>query len=775
MTKHRCLFLLFWLFASTHFSLADEYTVSGILRDGVTKEPIASGIIRVAGTSRGTICNTEGAFRLKLDAGNYGIVFSSLGYRSDTLGLSVSSNRTINIELAPTEIALAEIVVTSEDPARAIMRQAIGNKKRWIDRLQSYEMDAFTRQVLKRDTSIASITEAYTKGYWQQGDTLHEIVLQKRQTENIKESFNFASVGRLLNFYDDNIRFVGYTFVGPIADDAFDNYDYKLLRTRKTEGSEIHEIQLIPQSATVPSFSGSISIAGDSYALVGVDVVPNQSFNIPFVKEKSLRYRQQFALYEQTYWLPADIRIDASFKVGVVGFTFPVIGFSQTSAVTNYTINIPLPDSIFKKQRLVVDSSATSYDSTFWSSSSVLPMTTEEEQAYQTLDSTATLDVQFRPGGIGMTLGGDGSEGAFSALSLLDISFNRIEGVHTGVRFDEKDLLKAVDIKAGLAYGFSDKASKYELGATVYPFTTKFLGFGGAIFRKVVTFPGQGYYGNMYNSLTSLLNKNDYHNYYKTEGWTTFVKATPAKQLEATFSFNHESHIASHQTTDYSLFYKSRSYRANPLAMEGKLRSLSLAMRLGDQPVPLDLVSKNALDFAVEYSSTGFAGSSFDFLRYHTVISLSFQTFGHRYLLPPGIRLRLAAGTATGTVPLQRTFFVESASSSFGPFGVMRAMHVQEFSGTQYVALTAEHNFRSLPFLALGIPFLYENSIEFIVHGGLAKSWNNSSLPLNPTGSLYTEVGFGISRIIDILRCDFTWRLSRPGEFRFTLGAAGLL
>ncbi len=773
--KYFCsLLLLLHTLASSSFGNSSDIVLSGKVVDKTTHEPIASGIIRIAGTSHGTICNTEGDFRLKLEADNYKIIFSSLGYRPDTLELSISGNRSVTVALSPTEIALAEIVVTSEDPAHAIIRQAIANKRRWLERLQSYEMEAFTRQVLRRDTSIASITESYTKGYWQQGDTLHEVVLQKRQTENIKESFNAASVGRLLNFYDENIRFIGYTFVGPIADDAFDNYDYKLLRTRKNGISEIHEIQLIPLSATVPSFGGTISIAGDSYALVGVDVAPNQSFIIPFVKEKLLRYRQQFALYEQTYWLPADIRIDASFRVGVVGITFPVIGFSQVSAITNYNINIPLPDSIFKKRRLVIDSSAVSYDSTFWASPSVLPMTAEEQHAYQTLDSTATLDVQFRPGGIGMTLGGKGPDVASSAVNLLDVSFNRVEGLHTGIRFDGNILPKMVDLKAALGYGFSDNTSKYELGAILYPLSSKILGLGGSVFRRVTPFPNQEYYGSLYNSITSLFFKNDYHDFYKAEGWAASVQSTPLKNFETMLSFHHETHTAVNQTTDYSFFFRSRAYRANPAATEGALRSLKLAIHIGDQPVPFDLVFKNMFDAAVEYSSPDFANSSYNFLRYHAVASLSFPTFGRRYLLPPGIRLRLAAGTTTGTPPLQRTFFIESASSGFAPFGVMKGMHVREFFGTQFLALAIEHNFRSIPFLALGIPFLYENSIEFIIHGGLAKSWNSGTLPLNTTGEWYTEAGFGISRIFDLLRADFTWRLSAPREFRFTLGAAGL-
>jgi len=89
------------------------------------------------------------------------------------------------------------------------------------------------------------------------------------------------------------------------------------------------------------------------------------------------------------------------------------------------------------------------------------------------------------------------------------------------------------------------------------------------------------------------------------------------------------------------------------------------------------------------------------------------------------------------------------------------------------LALNVEHNFRSIPFLALGIPFLYESSIELIIHGGAARIWG---APVALTAeSWYGEAGVGINRIFEVLRADFTWRLSSPRSFAFTIGIAQIL
>jgi hypothetical protein len=144
-------------------------------------------------------------------------------------------------------------------------------------------------------------------------------------------------------------------------------------------------------------------------------------------------------------------------------------------------------------------------------------------------------------------------------------------------------------------------------------------------------------------------------------------------------------------------------------------------------------------------------------------------------LFNPGFTFRIAGGLSRGTLPLQRAFSLESASSGIGPMGVMRGMEVKEFGGTEYFAFNVEHNFRSLPFLALDIPFLYERSIELVLHSGIARTWTRLPLPLVETGGWYAEAGVGVNRLFDILRADCTWRLTGPTAFRFTLGMGQIL
>ncbi len=750
---------------------AERSSLHGHVRDRATSDPLPSAHIRITGTPRGTITGTGGEYTLQIDPGTYTVVVRMLGYRPDTSTVHVAGLTSHDVSLEPAEIVLPEVVISSEDPAIEIIRRAIAHKRRWIDRLATYQCDAFTRQVLQRDTAIASITESFTRAYWQQGDTLREVVLQRRQTANIKKSFNLASVGRILNFNEDDVRFLGYTFVGPTSVVALDYYDYTLLKTERSRGQDVFVIRMKPTTRTVPLFEGTLRIADNSYALMGVDVVPNEAFVIPFVKEKALRYRQQFALYQDEFWLPVDIRITARAKISFAGFSFPPFGFEQTSVLSNYAVNIQLPDSIFAKPRLTVDSSATRYDSTFWVDNKVLPLSQTEKNAYASLDSTQTLEVQFRPGGISATLGGNAGI-AGTLLNILDVSFNRVEGLHLGASYNTQRDIPSVMVYGGAAYGFSDKQLKHEFGATVYTSDSRTFGLGGEFYRRLGYRPDHDYYGSFANTLGALLDKNDYRDYHSAKGWRAYITHAPARTLAWTLSFINETHASVTTNTGFSIFSPSRPFRENPAIQEGNLRSMQIEARLGEAPVPFGLIVRTAVTFRIEYSSPSIASSAFDFTRYEANATLVIPTFAPRQLFRPGFTVFIDVGESRGQLPLQRGFNIESSFSGDGPAGVMRGMNVKEFGGTGYIALRAEHNFRTLPFLALGIPFLYENNIELLVHGGVARTWRDRGLSHHLTDGLYAETGFGLSRIFDLFRTDFTWRLSAPHTFRFTLWVA---
>jgi hypothetical protein len=130
-----------------------------------------------------------------------------------------------------------------------------------------------------------------------------------------------------------------------------------------------------------------------------------------------------------------------------------------------------------------------------------------------------------------------------------------------------------------------------------------------------------------------------------------------------------------------------------------------------------------------------------------------------------------AAGTSSGTLPLQRDFVLDSQLGRFAPFGVLRTAYPREFTGDRFAMISAEHNFRSVPFLMLGIPFLYKSGIEILVDASAAQSWLNGN---SMTNGWYYEAGIGIGKIFGIIRADVTYRISNPNGLFFTIGISSL-
>jgi hypothetical protein len=745
----------------------------GTVTDRSTGAPLVAANVRLIGTARGTITNGQGNYSLALEPGPHLVAVTYLGYQPETLRTPLASPRG-DVALTPSVIEFPAVVVVAEDPAVEIIRKAIAHKREWMRKIRSYQFEAFTRQVLRRDTSIASITEAYTTGFWRSGDTLREIVRQKRQTENIPSEQNFAAVRRIVNFNDDEITLFtirtggessGYIFTGPTAPDALEEYDYRLLSTAVVAGVEMYRVQMTPKTRTRPLFDGVITIADGTFAVVGVDVTTNEAFTMPFLREIRLRYRQQFALYESEFWMPADIRIEGGFTVSFVGLSLPRIGIEAVSAIYDYAINPSIPDTVFRKP--LVSADTVQYDTTYWRSHEILPLTGEEQTAYRILDSTQTLAKQFEPQGPLASLGG--SEGTGSVLSHVDFRFNRVEGFFFGGKTRLDSLPLRVDAEAG--YAFDAQRWNYTLRGTL-PLPLRGLRAGAEWYARLGVFPDRGYYGPVVNSFMALIDKNDYNDYFQAQGYALFLIARPTRRVSAELRFLAEREYALDIQTSYSLFSREMVYRPNPPAQEGLLRGFRFTLRMGDEPVPLDLVSRNALELSVEHSSPSIVRSEFDFTRYEGVLSWHFRTFGRGLLFPPQFRLNLSAGTSARALPAQRAFTLDARSSGYAPFGVLKGSGVREFSGDRYVMIVVEENFRSVPFLALDLPFLYRNGIEILTHAAFAQTWRGAT---STSDGWYVEAGIGVSRILDLLRVDLTYRWKEPSRFFITVGVANLL
>ncbi len=97
----------FLLMSITGFS--QEYRITGTVTDG--EIPLANAIVRVEGTSIGTITNERGRFTLQLEKGSYILVFS-YGNKK-TVEIDLSEDLTLNIDLSDAQETLDEVFLSA--------------------------------------------------------------------------------------------------------------------------------------------------------------------------------------------------------------------------------------------------------------------------------------------------------------------------------------------------------------------------------------------------------------------------------------------------------------------------------------------------------------------------------------------------------------------------------------------------------------------------------------------------------------------------------------
>ena len=355
-----------------------------------------------------------------------------------------------------------------------------------------------------------------------------------------------------------------------------------------------------------------------------------------------------------------------------------------------------------------------------------------------------------------------------------------MEGPFLGGKFDLDSATNSLALRGGL--GSASMKNDGNIPAvlrTTLPLQRS-IGIGGDVYRKLDNRPDEDYYGDLEILLGSLFSKDDYRDYFLSRGWHGFIEGNFLRQTDPPdvrmqIGYTDEEETSLKNITEYSLLDRDRTYRINPPIVDGTLRSLTFNAEYGNETQYFFSNPYFTAHTSIEYSSKSLLNSDFGFTRIAGGLRAKFPTYHLSLFFNPTLSISFNGGILTGDRLPQRLFNLESSYQGTAWFGGLRAARVKEFSGDRFVLLSVEHNFRRIPFLASGIPFLYESNLELIVFGSVAQSWLSPS-PLagppifNTTNGWYYEGGVSISRILDLFRLDLTGAEREPRGLALTLG-----
>lgn len=803
--------LFFFLLLFTQITLS-QTTVTGRIADAKTGEPLPAAHVIIKGTYKGTIANADGEYSLNVPTLPAIIVVRFLGYESKELTVDASHTGPLDFLMDEAFLELGEITVTGEDPAISIMKEVIRRKQIWRANLNTYRVDAYTRQQLLNDTTIVSISESISEAFWDRERGSREVLKSRRQTANIEGSDNFAGVSYLPNFYDDNLDIVEFDIVGVTHPNALKFYNFKLVDFSKLDDNIVFEIEVTSKRKLQPLFEGTIYVLDLEYALLSVRLRPNSVVVFPPpIQNFDMYYEQQFSNFGGDYWLPVDFRMEGLIKVGVPGLRFPPIGFKQVSKLNDYKVNTDLPDSLYKAYNWIsVDSTTINKsDSMFISSIDVVPLSEKEEVAYGSLDSTATLEKSFRPKGFltrfldlddddddgdtGVTVSssGGGSSGngsgqrtqkKQSALNKFignlspKARYNRVDAVFAGLQHERRYADRRVRSRVKLGYSFGYEEFNHGANISWWPLqkTRRFAVSAGYDFTTTPS-----YTSDMHNvvltSAMPLFGFEDYFDYYRKEGIFVGAAYRPRRSQNLfSFRYRFEDHSSINYKTSYDISGRSNIQRLNPPINEGSISSVRLKVERGEGKEAFGVIGADNVMLSVEQSAKAI-GSDWNFTRFKVDIYRHYNTFYKRRFIPNSLDLRLNAGTYIGDLPVQENGAIDVALGYFTPFGSFKSKRYIPYQGASYVALNAEHNFRSIPLEALGWRKAAKVGLSIIAFGGIGKTWVPDEqeqffqsrlgyIPSN-TQDWHSEIGVSVSNIFSLFRFDLAYRVDKPGLY----------
>ncbi|MDP3582341.1 MAG: DUF5686 family protein, partial [Ignavibacteria bacterium] len=368
-----------------------------------SKEPIPFVNIRIVGTTQGTSSNPEGKFVIISEKRNLKLAFTSVGFKKFSVDVNLAVSEYLKIELKPEPINFAEIVIgRTEDPAYAIIREAIKRKKQNHAGLNSLEYNLYSKNVLTSSGEVAMVSENYSTGYFKNEKREKVLIKSIHISENEKKSNLAIGVSLLerhyFDFTENELELAGNKVYPPLMDDAFSYYDYHLIKTAQTNDAHEFHIEVIPKSKIQPLLEGVIVIEDSTYSLRHVSLKAGLGVRVPFVNDFTAEFDQKLEQFEK-YWLPTYFKSDFSLKMNFSNLiTTGTISTNTIDVFTEYKINPAIPDSVFKLQSsLTKDEHDTTRKFLIKpetltraqiDSVRPIPLTLSEEKAYRDLDSS---------------------------------------------------------------------------------------------------------------------------------------------------------------------------------------------------------------------------------------------------------------------------------------------------------------------------------------------------------------------------------------------------
>jgi len=817
--------VIFTLFS---FYLKGQNTiVRGTVTDAQTNQTLPFVSVSFPGTPIGTTCDKNGKYVITTGKTYTQLKFSYVGYQTVIRTIIAAKEQTINVKLVPDVQELAAVKVSSgkkkrytnkDNPAVELIRQVIAHKN--SNRMQSYDyteyeqyeklefsfinvseklsqkkiMTPYKFLLENRDTTNfpgksllpVYLEEKLTQTYYRKNPEFTKKIVEGEKKVNIVNFVDEEGVNNYLNrmysevdIYSNNIFLMTNQFLSPIADAAPAFYKFFITDTIEVDNKKLVELSFTPRNGNDMLFEGLIFITLDGrYGVEKARLTINKNINLNWVRGMSVDLSYEKSTDDRYHLGKSDMKASFGFsKNGDRG----IFG-DRTIIYSNYRINHPLPDSVYKGPIVTVQ--AVRQGEEFWTHSRGRDtLTSVEANVYKNIDSLQTMPSYRRTMdlinffAVGFKSFGPVEVGPWGNL----YSFNPIEGTRLRVGGRTTDAFSTrYYLETYEAYGFTDKRFKYLLSGayafnnkSIYTFPNNYI---KATIQRDTRIPGEEIaFEQDDNFLLSFKrgvdNKYLYNDYYKLDYVNEFEnhfsyalgfkswKQSPAGALDFIDEPNGVPQSVPELTT--SELSLNLRYAPHEQLVQGKLYRIVIPSKYPIISVDYRQGVKNLFGGEFNYKN------------------LRFELDKRFYLSQIGFAdLSLEGGYLFGQVPFPLLNISQANQTYTYDANSYSLMNFLEFVSDHYASAKVDYCLNG--FLLNKVPVLkklkWREHITFkTLYGGL-RDENNPLLhpsllqfPVDQTGAAetyslnkapYTEAGVGIANIFKIFRVDLLERFS---------------
>lgn len=436
-------FLTVCLFISLALSARAQYLYGTIINK--KGEPLAYVSVFDKKQKTGTTSNDNGSFKLTLSSGKHTIVIKSLGFSTQEHEIKIKghSPTKLNIVLEDASNTLNEVDVVADkrDLAKEIMKKVRDKRKFYLNKIESYTYDSYTKISVEREKKVvdSTLSDSIYKDIkkpkdWNKKTIIENIQLTEKSSkisyraqndyrENITaikdyskyydediyygggsevtfgleygeedfapdaeeyENENILYSGILssnLNFYKNLIDFPKASInplLSPIASTSAASYVYDYVGSTYRENQKIHQIHVKPLFKQEALFEGEICIEDSTWALVELDLTINKGA-LSFSKAFSIK--QLYTKYEDNIYLPEKIELE-----------YTLINYQNAKGYvlvenSNFSVNRPLLNDFKPSEIQKYATDAFDKDSVYWDSIRKTPFNEIESKFVHKTDS----------------------------------------------------------------------------------------------------------------------------------------------------------------------------------------------------------------------------------------------------------------------------------------------------------------------------------------------------------------------------------------------------